>query len=351
MKKRISVLFILLLVFLFAACENELPQGTPRPMITQPTETPSPTPSPTPSLTPDPYRGIRETWLERRQVDNQRKNTPRKRQGSHYEFWDTPATGERKTLNAVEERILAGECVLLENGTELDLDGNGTREVIRFGAGKDQVGLQIGAYKGTTEYEMWFTGRIFGVCLDEANPSQIHVAVEYTNQYNEEAPKKVSYDFFTYLQAEEWLYVNQSRGYDFSNGFGTIRFSPENWNGIPEKNIFAVDGRECLYGFWVTDGEPVCSFLQIPEGLKGVNQMAVVTADLFSCDEVTKERYCYVPAGSRVIIVAQNDEWLYLADCDTTAYAWVKLERNGAQVTVDAPYEISLEEALRYEED
>lgn len=351
MRKQKGILVILAAVFmfLFVACENELPQGTPRPSMAQPTETP---PSPTPSPTPDPYRGIRETWLERRQVDNQRENDPRKRQGSNYEFWDMSATGERKTLNEVEERILAGECVLLENGTELDLDGNGTREVIRFGAGKDQVDLQIGAYKGSTEYEMWFTGRIFGVCLDEANPSQIHVAVEYTNQYNEKYPKTVAYVFYTYLQAEEGrLYVNQNRGYAFSVETGTIRFSPESWSGIPGKNIFTVDGRKYLYGFWMTDGEPVCSFFQIPEGLKGVNQMAVVTADLFSCDEVTKERYCYVPAGSRVIIVAQNDEWVYLADCDTTAYAWVKLEQNGDKVMVEAPYEVSLEDALRYVED
>lgn len=46
-----------------------------------------------------------------------------------------------------------------------------------------------------------------------------------------------------------------------------------------------------------------------------------------------------------------NDEWLYVTDCSYSVNALIRLEQEGDVVMVDAPYQLSLEDALLQEED
>lgn len=148
------------------------------------------------------------------------------------ELADTPATGEREALSAPEERILAGECVLLEDGAELDLDGNGTKERIGFGSAKE---VQIGAWNTGTDPYSVLTGRVYGVCLDAANPAQIHLLIELLRDQDlEGASSEPFYELFTYRQMDGFCYTELVGGADVIGQAGGVPFAPQEWSGLSE---------------------------------------------------------------------------------------------------------------------
>lgn len=338
MRKQKGILIVLAAVFtlLFAACENELPKGTPRLTMTQP--------SPTPSPTPDPYGGITESWTEWQGYErDQSENTS-------LEYQDTPATGEREAPSELEQRILSGECVLLENGVELDLDGNGTKEKICWKDNKEVI--CVGEYQAGGGYYSYsaYTGKAYGVCLDALNPSQIHVLIEEINDWEEE---DVKYTLLTYRQMEGYCYAAAiGYGEGFLSETSGIPFSLEEWTGLSEAGSYTADGIECFYRSW-TVGEKVYSeVFERRIQMEVISRIAVTTTDIFAYDEryITK-RVGYIPAGSRLLVLCGSDTMLYVTDCSHTVHALIRLRKTGDQVTVDAPYEISLEDALWYEED
>lgn len=262
------------------------------------------------------------------------------------ELLDTPATGERETLNAIEEQILAGECVLLENGTELDLDGNGTREKICYGNGTEEVEIQIGASQWRTEHSMLFEGKLYGICLDAANPSQIQLLIEEKDKYySEEHPQSVSYLIISYCQKDGFCWTGYSAVYRWEDGFG------EAWPRLSPDGTFSMNGKKYLYRCWELEGNWNSQIFELFDGIKPVNQLADTTVDVFAYKEGTKELCGYIPAGSRLLVLAQNDEWLYVTDCNYSVHAWIQLQQTADGVMVDAPYKVSLEDALRHEAD
>lgn len=341
MRKQKGILIILAAVFmlLFVACENELPQGTPRPSMSQPTETP-----PSPSPTPDPYCGITESWTKWQGVERDQYETVR------LEYQDTPATGEREAPSELEQRILSGECVLLENGVELDLDGNGTKEKICWKDNNEVI--CVGEFQAGGGYYSYsaYTGRAYGVCLDALNPSQIHILIEKINDWEKE---NVHYTLLTYRQMDGYCYAAElGSGEGFLSETWGIPFSPEEWMGLSEAGSYTADGIECFYRSW-TVGEKVYSeVFERRIQMEVISRIAVTTTDIFAYDErYILQRVGYIPAGSRLLVLCGNDNMLYVTDCSHSVHALIRLRRTGDKVMVEAPYEVSLEDALRYVED
>ncbi len=360
-KRRLAIPILVALLCLTACSAREQNQPTPEPSATPTVMIPNvviETPTPTPTPTADPYCGIRRTWLEAVVKNGFTISPPaiRRGDGSTEELTDTVATGERENPNSMEEQILSGEAVLLKSGVEIDLDGNGTREEIRFGSEKDRAEFCVGPFSYTTRYGLWFTGNVYGVCL-QTHDNQFLVVVEYTDMYDEQWPKGYIYSMYVYRQQEQdTCWGGWMSDYETSELVG-LSFSPEGWEGNCEGCSFSSNGQQYMYMTWQEDvswQESKCYYAQIfavPDGMQPVGRFATVQTDVFSYNEYTKELDAYIPAGNKVYVIAQNDEWLYVADCKYTAEAYVKISDDGGETIVHAPQKVTLEEALVYEEE
>lgn len=339
MKKANGILLTLVFLFglLLVGCREEpapLPQGDTRPTKPLPTGTPTPT--------PDPYLGIDNSWLEERSGKGFHWSRARARyaNGEKWEFIDTPATGERDSLSDIEERILAGECVRLKDGTELDLDGNGTREKICF---EDKASLQIGAaLTGAGHYDC-YSGVLYGVCLDAENPARIQIVAEV-----EMVDGRYSYDVLSYIQEEGYAWLGSQF---LLSSWEKGAFSPKQWSGLTEKGTFIVNDKEYLYQHWEMGGEQYSEIFEIPEGMQSVNRDAVTTADIFAYNWNRIYIVGYIPAETELLVLAENERWLYVTSYEYDVSAYIHLLRDEDGVTVEAPYEVTLEAALRDREE
>ncbi|MDO4318372.1 MAG: hypothetical protein Q4C48_09230 [Lachnospiraceae bacterium] len=334
MKKANGILLTLVFLFglLLVGCREEpapLPQGDTRPTKPLPTGTPTPT--------PDPYRGVENSWIERKQIGSYLWTGGYERDEVWTsEFADTPATGEREALNDIEKRILSGECVLLGNGAELDLDGNGTREKISF---ENKQKIQIGARGGWTGNFAWYTGNVYGVCLDAENPLQIHLFIEMVeDQTLGDASPEPFYELLTYRQEEGYCWADIL---SYPSGFPGmpyvgVPFSPQEWSGLSENGTYSVNGEEFLYRCWETEWGRYSAVFPVPEGTTAIGQYAVTTVDIFAYNN-KKRLVGYIPVESCLLLLAGNEEWLYVTDCHFSVYAYVQLLQEEQGATVDAP--------------
>lgn len=345
---------ILVALLCLVACgARDQNQPTPEPSATPTVMIPDiviETPTPTPTPTTDPYCGIRKNWLEDRLEGYEIIYTVNLR-SSVKEDWSTDpqATGTRGELNSVEERILSGELVRLERGIELDLDGNGRRERIVFDENQKTVNspLKIGFMDYlTTEYDCLFTGNIYGVCLDEGK--RITLLIEQTNTFEGSySDRSFLYTVFHYYQ------VDGIYGYNIERYFWSeeMPIQPETWDAMYDGETITCGEDIFLLDIWEEDGEQYPVRFHFRQGMQPVGQFATVQTDVFSYDIVTKSLDAYIPAGNKVYVIAQNDEWLYVADCKYTAEAYVKISDDSGETIVHAPQKVTLEEALVYEEE
>ncbi len=267
----------------------------------------------------------------------------------------------------VEKRLYAGEVVLWEPGTSVDLNGDGYPERIQvtYDAnqepcdahvvyGATRVDYRIGevSYLYVKPEDQELTGQVFLACLDGTDTKQVYVLIEYYRAQNGD----YWYDCFGYSESEgqAWLYENR---YDnltkqlpeaVEIGSDRATWLVRGENGETERIDFGVVTAEISFRlrkiedpWWYSniDGEyksglfPIVVFF--PEGMVPVEPEykeltsrttvypdTVQTERIYAIKEAKLTIYGKSEDGRRVFALIENMErwnsWLY----GTYSYGW-----------------------------
>ncbi len=57
------------------------------------------------------------------------------------------------------------------------------------------------------------------------------------------------------------------------------------------------------------------------------------------------------PAGNEIFVIAANDEWLYVTDCEYDTYAFLKIGDSEGKTVIHVTRKVTLEDALIYDYD
>lgn len=225
MKKTYYILILLILLLLVGCAEED--DARPRPTVpatatATPTKAPTPTPTEVPTPTPTKAVHVKEMSFPNHSFTNY--DTERNLRQLMTKPVEVKHSTVQEELSEMEKRLYAGEIVLWQPGTSVDLNGDGYQEDIQINydtkqtpidvsplpPGLTRVDYCIGAVSclyGKTEEEE-YTGQVYLACLDGTETKQAYVLVEYYVK----AHDTYRYDCLGYAESEgkAWIYRNRS---------------------------------------------------------------------------------------------------------------------------------------------